>query len=125
LHATTPCEECHLTPRYRDTTSECVSCHNSEDVHESRLGPNCGLCHNPNGWAFWQFDHNSQTDYRLDGAHIGLDCRACHKEVVEQLISLPTACFNCHRKDDVHRRSFGKRCERCHGTDSFKPALPR
>ncbi len=120
LHATVPCEECHLTPKYKNTLLKCIDCHKSKDVHEGRLGSNCDLCHNPNSWAFWRFDHDRQTDYRLDGAHLGLDCRACHREVVEREINLPTACFRCHRKDDVHRRSFGTRCERCHTTDSFK-----
>jgi hypothetical protein len=119
LHATTSCEECHLTPAYEDTPAQCVGCHRPKDVHKSRLGPECGLCHNPNGWALWRFDHNTQTDYRLDGKHTGLNCQACHKKAVKR-ISLSTACLACHRKQDVHRGSFGKRCERCHTTDSFK-----
>ena len=119
LHATTPCEECHLTPAYKDTDTACASCHRPDDVHKGGLGAKCALCHNPNGWAFWQFDHDTQTDYRLDGGHQGLVCRACHKDPVKNEISLPTACVGCHRRDDVHRGRFGNRCERCHVTDSF------
>jgi hypothetical protein len=119
LHATVPCEACHTSSTYKNTPLDCVSCHESDDKHRRRLGPACGLCHNPNGWALWRFDHDSQTNYVLDGAHKSLDCHACHKDPVEAKIRLSTTCFACHRDDDVHRGGFGRYCERCHVTESF------
>lgn len=119
LHATAPCEACHTTAAYKETPTACVACHKRNDTHEGRLGPSCGQCHNPNGWALWRFDHNRQTRYPLDGAHAGLHCDSCHRRAVTTRISLSTACVDCHRKDDAHRGGFGTFCEQCHVTESF------
>lgn len=122
LHATVLCEECHLSATYKDASLDCVSCHESDDEHERRLGTKCGLCHNPNGWGVWRFDHNTQTDFVLDGAHEGLHCYSCHSRPVKKEIRMSTSCFGCHQDDDIHRGRFGLRCDRCHGTNSFKEA---
>jgi hypothetical protein len=118
-HAVVPCEECHRTPAFKDTKSACAGCH-KDRFHEGRLGPNCALCHNPNGWARWRFDHAAQTRYPLTGAHQGLDCQACHTARNVTKIVLQTGCYGCHALDDVHHGSFGKACERCHATTSFR-----
>jgi len=119
MHAAAPCEECHADAVYRDTERSCNGCHAADDVHERRLGPDCATCHNPNGWALWRFDHDTQTDYPLTGSHAGLDCLACHKTPVKGSIDLSHACYACHRADDVHRGSYGRFCERCHTTEAF------
>jgi hypothetical protein len=120
LHAAVPCEECHLTTAYKDTSLDCVDCHRSDDIHEQRLGIKCDTCHNPNGWNLWRFDHDSQTEFVLDGAHNGLVCESCHKKKVKKKVSVSTACYSCHFRDDEHRGGFGKHCERCHINESFK-----
>lgn len=119
LHAVVPCEECHLSPTYQDTSGACIDCHESDDEHRQRLGPTCNRCHNPNGWSLWVFDHGTQTDYVLDGAHKGLACESCHRVPVTGAIELLTTCGSCHREDDVHQGSFGRQCDRCHVTESF------
>jgi hypothetical protein len=118
-HAIVTCEECHRSLRFKGTPLTCVSCH-PDHHHEGRLGPNCALCHNPNGWTRWRFDHDTQTHYPLTGAHRGLECQACHvtKDITE--IKLASDCNACHSKDDVHNGAFGRTCERCHITTSFK-----
>jgi hypothetical protein len=105
---------------FKDTAPTCISCH-PDQHHEGRLTPNCGLCHNPNSWARWRFDHDTQTRYRLTGAHRGLDCQACHTARNVTKIALGTDCYSCHRGDDAHRGALGRLCERCHTTTSFKP----
>ncbi len=120
LHATVPCAECHLAQTFKETPLDCAACHAEADVHKQTLGADCALCHNPNGWDLWRFDHDTQTDFRLTGAHDGLECRACHREPVTGEISLARNCNACHQADDVHRGRFGARCERCHTTRSFK-----
>jgi len=120
LHATVPCEACHLTAAYKDAALECVSCHKPDDVHKRRLGPACAQCHNPNGWNLWRFDHDKQTDYVLDGAHKELACKACHRTQVERKIELSKTCNSCHQRDDIHRGNFGRQCEQCHVTRSFR-----
>jgi hypothetical protein len=120
-HAIVTCEECHRSLSFKDTSLTCVSCHRDEP-HEGRLTSNCGLCHNPNSWTRWRFDHDTQTRYRLTGAHRGLDCQACHVARNVAKIALATDCYSCHRGEDVHRGSLGRLCERCHTTTSFKQA---
>ena len=118
-HAVVPCEECHRSSLFKDTPLICATCHHDQH-HEGRLGPNCGLCHNPNSWTRWSFDHDAQTRYPLTGAHRRLDCQACHVTRNVTKITLATDCYSCHRGDDAHRGSLGRFCERCHGTSSFK-----
>ncbi len=120
LHATAPCEECHLSSAFKGAPLDCHACHQADDTHKGRLGPDCGRCHNPNGWNRWRFDHDTQTDYKLDGKHRGLDCSACHKTPVKGRIRLSRECVSCHQRDDVHAGRFGPACGRCHVTDSFK-----
>lgn len=120
LHATAPCEECHLSGRFQDSPRECHRCHESDDVHEQALGQDCALCHNPNGWALWDFDHDTQTEFALDGGHQGIACEACHLHATEGDLRVSSLCHSCHRRDDVHRGRFGHNCERCHDTESFR-----
>lgn len=122
LHATTPCEECHLSATFKEVASDCHTCHRADDVHQKRLGPLCESCHNPNAWALWEFDHNLQTEYSLDGKHAGIDCLACHTYPAPEGISLSSSCADCHHEDDVHDGRFGHYCERCHNTESFDSA---
>ena len=119
LHRGIACEECHKTSRYKDTPAACVSCH-KDSHHEGRLGSQCELCHTPNGWTRWRFDHAKQTHFPLTGAHDGLECHACHATKAATRVELPTSCVSCHRADDAHSGSFGTLCEHCHNTTSFR-----
>jgi hypothetical protein len=118
-HAVVPCEECHRTPAFKNTPLNCVECHRDKH-HEGRLGQNCALCHNPNGWKRWRFDHDTQTSYPLTGAHRDLNCHACHVTRNVTKVVAAKDCYSCHRKDDAHQGSFGQSCERCHTTTSFQ-----
>ncbi len=120
-HAIVTCEECHRSPVFKGAPLTCASCHPDEH-HEGRLTPNCALCHNPNSWARWRFDHDKQTRYPLTGAHRNLDCQTCHVARNLTKITLATDCYSCHRQDDAHRGALGRFCERCHTTVSFKQA---
>lgn len=122
MHVLAACERCHVAATYEAESAECITCHRSEDEHDRKLGPDCGMCHNPNGWNRWLFDHAARTDYPLEGRHANLDCLGCHTEPVaaaRQLSDLSSACYTCHAHDDVHRGGFGRLCGRCHVTDGF------
>lgn len=114
LHARTTCEACHLTQEFKNARTDCVDCHQKDDAHGRHLGGECGLCHSPDGWKFWKFDHDTQTDFVLTGSHAGLECKACHNRPVERRIQLPQTCYGCHQSDDIHKGQEGKRCDRCH-----------
>ncbi len=126
-HVYTPCEECHLSAAYQDVDTKCKACHLKDDarIHKQRLGTDCAWCHNANDWKKWFFDHDKQTDYKLDGAHRNLDCHACHmvKVTKKKDLKLKTDCYSCHEDDDRHNGAFGERCERCHVTDSFRKLI--
>ena len=119
-HQFLTCEDCHINEKFKDVEVKCMSCHKKDDVHKLKLGKKCEVCHGPVDWLIWQFDHNTQTDYPLDGKHEGLDCHACHTDPVKDEIELPTNCFGCHEKDDNHQGQLGRQCEKCHVTESFK-----
>jgi len=122
LHGVTACENCHMTPEYKMERHDCFSCHKTDDVHKKKLTSDCLLCHNPNDWGIWAFDHDKQSDYKLDGAHKEIHCEGCHQEPVKdrKKIVLSDKCHSCHQYDDVHSGQFGKYCDRCHSTESFK-----
>lgn len=123
-HASAKCEACHTTPQYKDTKTDCYSCHRKDDRHKLRLGTLCGECHNARNWKQWNFDHDKRTRFALDGKHAGLDCHACHKFAVSGRAVVAAACVSCHEDRDVHNGGFGRVCERCHVTSSFKTIRP-
>lgn len=120
MHALTDCQSCHTDGSYQAEDIQCVACHKQDDHHERTLGQQCESCHNPNGWHWWQFDHD-ETDFPLTGKHSGLTCRGCHQKPVDttESISLSNRCASCHGQDDAHDGRLGLNCERCHNTDSF------
>lgn len=119
-HAQVECKICHLTPAFKNVATQCGACHEKKDVHKRTLGKDCGLCHNASNWKAWEFDHNARTAFKLDGGHAGLACAACHKRPVNGKVSLAASCSSCHDGDDVHNGSFGRHCDRCHVSTSFK-----
>jgi Zn finger protein HypA/HybF involved in hydrogenase expression len=119
LHAVTPCEQCHVSMSYKDTSAACSDCHDNEDEHKGALGKQCQQCHNPNSWAAWNFDHDKETEFPLKFSHQDISCRACHKDIKSQSVTSFT-CISCHQADDIHSGRFGRSCERCHEESSFK-----
>lgn len=119
LHKEVACAGCHKTTAYKGTPTACASCH-ADTVHKTRLGPACEHCHNTKGWPYFTFDHDVATHFALTGAHATIACEACHQAKQPATLVLPTPCVACHATEDVHRGSFGRRCEKCHDTKSFK-----
>ncbi|WP_223210517.1 cytochrome c3 family protein [Leptothrix cholodnii] len=127
-HVVTACKDCHTSARFKDAPSDCYSCHKKADKHKLTLGVSCESCHNTRDWALWNFNHDKQTDYRLEGPHRKLACTSCHtREAPRGKATAPVgqACIGCHRKDDVHDGSFGSRCEQCHVVDRWKRVINR
>lgn len=119
-HASTDCDGCHDSHVFRDAPEACVDCHLEEDPHEGRFDSNCAGCHNPVSWEDWLFDHNTQTDFLLDGAHVSVTCEGCHRQSLTTMVKLGSRCTDCHRADDIHDGEFGYDCGRCHSADSFR-----
>jgi hypothetical protein len=118
LHASVACEDCHINADYKQTSTACFDCHEHKDIHKKQFGKKCNECHNPNAWNRWQFDHDTQTDYPLQGSHRDLECHACHR-IDSKSTTADQNCYSCHAGDDKHSGRFGYQCERCHNEDSF------
>jgi len=122
-HEKASCEKCHATgSKYRETASECNSCHKKDDKHKGALGPKCSECHTESDWKEAKFDHDS-TRFALTGKHTDAKCVDCHKDNVYK--DTPRNCYACHRKTDEqkgHKGLYGEKCETCHGTKAWKPS---
>lgn len=118
-HAALACEECHTSSKFRDAKMKCYACHRKDDEHKKRMGVFCQRCHFSTDWKVWEFDHDDQSDYPLKGAHKGINCELCHKDEVEEDLTISSVCFRCHAEDDTHDGQFGRQCVRCHNEKSF------
>jgi len=120
LHAEAECESCHETHVFRDAPEDCVDCHVDDDKHEGRFTAECATCHNPVDWLEWLFDHDTQTDFALAGAHLKVACDECHRQPLAAMSRLGGRCGDCHRSDDIHDGEFGSDCGRCHAAETFR-----
>ncbi len=157
LSGFTKCLTCH-TWGSQDLSPNCLNCHapirhrieTKRGFHGQLEDENCLVCHRDHldrdfEMIHWEpsqkeFDH-SLTGYRLEGKHIGLDCRQCHKAdfvrdkvVLEYaqdqnshdalnstFLGLSQTCAECHV--DVHVGEFSPQvCEDCHTTNSWQDA---
>ena len=119
LHTSVACADCHINKVLQGTPIDCYACHAPKDVHQGRLGTDCGSCHTTNGWTPATYDHNLST-FKLTGRHTSVACGDCHINNVLQ--GTPIDCDTCHDQKDTHRGALGKDCGTCHDTSAWKPA---
>lgn len=135
-HEAVACNGCHVNaPKtYKPLEVSCVSCHGQQDKHQGALGESCEKCHDPAGGARL-FDHNSMTDYVLEGKHARTACASCHYqrapgaprkkpgEALElnwKFEPVGRHCADCH--GDPHGLRPGAQCQGCHDVESFHNA---
>jgi len=114
-HKNVLCSDCHKSVDvgtnlerilFNPMKMACSSCH--EDIHlgQFKLGSipkTCDKCHTPVSWLELIFDHNSDSLFKLRGAHEKVRCDGCHK---------------LFKKEDIEFVLFkpmDKRCKSCHG----------
>jgi len=120
VHAALDCVSCHKSGRMQDKIpKDCHGCHATEDSHATRLGAECGKCHDARAWQPSKFDHDRDTKFALAGKHNKADCHACHSAVVGKQ-KLGVACNSCHRAQDVHGGKLGANCEQCHQPEGWR-----
>ena len=114
-HAKVQCEECHkpsgaegkLTEAsFKSIPTECASCH--QDPHGGQFIADgktqaCDRCHNAEHWKPSIFNHETQSDFSLKGAHENVACADCHTgsrvingKAVVLYNPTPRACSDCH-----------------------------
>jgi hypothetical protein len=132
-----PCAGCHQDPHAVDFDAP-------GRPRERNGARGCARCHEVESWrnaSAQGFEHETWTERRLGGAHLKLECVACHRRAptpdalgrsfgrIRELFGQDIAdCRTCHA--DPHLGLFdrehapaqveGRRaCERCHGEQDF------
>jgi hypothetical protein len=115
---------------YRGKSTACVSCHQRDydgttdpNHRQAQFPTDCALCHTTATWSGASFNHQN-TAFPLTGAHVSLQCGACHADGVYR--GKPTDCYSCH-KPDYERQTdpnhvaanFSHDCTQCHTTTTF------
>ncbi len=129
-HKKIDCFSCHdrssnplvvFQDKINTNENNCVACH--EDNHEGKYGNECVKCHRESSFLSLKkmafFDHTI-TDYPLEGKHLSVDCKQCHKKRFSTPIDY-SACNKCH--EDYHRNEFTKNeitpdCIECHSLEN-------
>jgi len=112
-HVATPCFACHEVAEgdqqvavWHFDTDDCVSCHESDDPHQSQFPDTaCEDCHDDESFTVAVFDHDD-TRYPLDGEHRDVPCADCHPEETSpegtsfvRYAPLGMDCGDCHGKN--------------------------
>ncbi|TVQ77243.1 MAG: hypothetical protein EA369_09375 [Bradymonadales bacterium] len=119
-HQFIQCNQCHHQGQFQELAfGECSDCH--VNVHpERQIDRTCHDCHNTTSFAWIDFDHDRQTNFRLTGKHQDVACLSCH---VEQIFkNMPASndepnCQSCHA--DPHGAAMSNQCADCHRTEGF------
>ena len=119
VHEEQECDSCHATQAFAGEKRGCASCHDDDDPHKGNFLDRCDACHNPVAWTIWTFNHDAQTEFSLEGAHVNVACDDCHRIPLDKMKSIDGGCRDCHRAHDVHDGEFGSDCGRCHTAETF------
>ena len=132
-HLAVACTQCHKNGVYAGLSTTCYSCHqtdfttSNDPTHTAaNFSTSCATCHTTVSWAGVAYNH-STTGWPLTGAHIPLDCNACHGDNVFHGKS--TLCYACHVNDyngtnnPGHAAAgFPTACDQCHTTTTWAGA---
>ena len=91
-HAGKDCRECHfkkssdgiIRQQFSGLSASCSGCH--KDNHFNQFEKNgkteCNECHDTGNWKASEFNHD-KTAFKLDGKHVNVACKECHKSQQE------------------------------------------
>jgi len=122
--------------RPRERPDDCAGCH--ADPHGGQFlqgaqRKDCRACHGTDSFHALKFEHSRQSRFPLEGAHVTVACRSCHRPERLQANApatirykgLPVTCAGCHA--DEHQGQFdGARatdCASCHRSTTFTETL--
>jgi len=123
-HTDVKCDKCHIEGKFKPInykTCDTSDCH--KDTHKGQFkGKTCESCHTTKTWKPALFNHNAPeyAGFKLTGKHIKTACEKCHE--LGKYKPIAANCFNCHEKDDVHKKELGNTCDKCHNTEEWKKA---
>ena len=126
-HSRSECRECHKPfpgsssrghLQFAGTPLQCAGCH--EDIHNGQFqlaaagsgqkSTSCDKCHGTADWKAGRFDHNRDSSYKLEGAHVNIPCQKCHPWV-----TIGERSFTLYKP-------LPKTCESCHGANRNQPS---
>lgn len=104
-------------PQFGTVKNWCADCH--KDIHQGQLeiakrvernrtghinpfNSGCATCHTSTDWMAEKFDHNRDSEYKLEGAHTSVTCDKCHPiEIIQGVQTvryrpLKHDCRDCH-----------------------------
>jgi hypothetical protein len=132
-HDIDDCSKCHVNGDFTNTSSDCISCHQSDynattnpNHISANYSTNCTLCHSTApGWKPAIFDHSK---FPLTQGHDIDDCSKCH--VNGNYTNTSADCKSCHQSDynattnpSHSSLNFSTACTDCHTTaPGWKPA---
>ena len=131
-HASAACLECHKNNIYKNTPSDCFSCHaedyqgTTDPAHAALDYPrDCTQCHSNIGWGSASFDH---TRFPLTGNHLVARCTQCHSGGIYRGTS--AECWSCHQGDFTRaadpnhgNAGFSHDCTQCHTTSGWSGGI--
>jgi len=126
-HVQLQCIQCHANGY--QIPFDCWSCHEADyhgaENHDANNFPHdCTLCHNTSSWGGALFNH-ANTQFPLTGAHISLQCIACHSTGYQ---NIPIDCYACHQSaynnavPNHQAAGFPTTCQNCHSTSAWIPS---
>lgn len=122
-HKEADCLSCHEGFKFTDTPTLCSGCHEQERPHDP-IGE-CSVCHSPLTWEKNKFNHNRQSKFKLENAHLEVDCYNCHplSNSGEQVFGgTPDTCYECHKRQGIEQHGDFGNCQKCHTTKGFNPS---
>jgi hypothetical protein len=136
-HSMLTCETCHKSAaggQFVGLSTACFSCHSGDyakttNPSHAAVGypTDCQQCHSLDGWLGAKFDHAKFTGFALTGAHVRLECAACH--VNNNFSTARSNCVSCHLQDFNGTKNpnhptagFSQECSTCHGTSTWLDA---
>ncbi len=148
-HLQISCESCHTDEfdgAFAPLDPSCIGCHEADYISTSSgavdhvavgFPTSCEACHNTLAFSgATAFDHAAVSGgFGLVGAHISLDCSACHNPGDLEPLFNPADqndCFTCHEDDynetattsilDHAAANLPTDCLQCHTVDSWQGA---
>lgn len=121
---------------FKNTPTECASCHKEPTVHAGVFSQSCETCHTTQGWLPANLDGNSfnhaaDTGFSLiyhqhDYDNRLITCMDCHSRDFKDFDG--QICINCHQKGETqaaflqqHQERYSPVCLECHdGADRMQ-----
>ena len=93
-HTNVSCQSCHVDFHFKNTPTECSSCHAEPEIHAGSFSLNCAACHTTQAWLPASLRvHTFPLNHGEDGE---IDCITCHTQTYAQY-----TCEGCHESQDV------------------------